>query len=187
MKYTDIHGWFDFEDIYTEMVDKASDGSVFVELGVWMGKSAIFMAETIKNSGKKITFYAVDSWKKEVNFLGSEGVFEKNNGDIFPQFLKNCVDCGVSNYIKPLRMRTELASEFFPPESLDFVFIDAGHDPVPFRMDLDKWLPKIKLGGVCAGHDFYHPPINATLKCALPEHYKYIGKTSGSTWIYYKI
>jgi hypothetical protein len=40
------------------------------------------------------------------------------------------------------------------PESLDFVFIDAGHQYEEVKADLEAWFPKVRKGGVVSGHDY---------------------------------
>jgi hypothetical protein len=45
-----------------------------------------------------------------------------------------------------------------PDESLDFVFIDADHTYEACRADILAWLPKIKLTGWIAGHDYHEFP-----------------------------
>jgi hypothetical protein len=39
-------------------------------------------------------------------------------------------------------------------ESLDLVYLDAGHSYECVKRDLAAWFPKIKKGGVMAGHDY---------------------------------
>jgi hypothetical protein len=46
------------------------------------------------------------------------------------------------------------AAEQFADESLDWVYIDANHGPAFIREDLAAWWPKIKPGGMIAGHDY---------------------------------
>lgn len=46
------------------------------------------------------------------------------------------------------------ASRLFDEASLDFVFIDAGHDVCSVREDLDIWWPKVRSGGLLAGDDY---------------------------------
>lgn len=46
------------------------------------------------------------------------------------------------------------AAKDFEDESLDFVYIDANHDYEHVKEDLHAWTPKVKEGGVVAGHDY---------------------------------
>ena len=42
--------------------------------------------------------------------------------------------------------------------SLDFCFIDADHAYESVSKDIDAWRPKVKRGGILAGHDYIHEP-----------------------------
>lgn len=42
----------------------------------------------------------------------------------------------------------------FPNDSLDFIYLDARHDYDGVKEDIIAWWPKLKMGGVFAGHDF---------------------------------
>jgi hypothetical protein len=46
------------------------------------------------------------------------------------------------------------AAERLPAGCLDFVYIDARHDERSVRQDLELWLPKVRPGGIIAGHDY---------------------------------
>lgn len=146
--YQNIEGWFDFPNLYLFVIN-SFDNAKFVEIGSWLGKSSSFMAVEIANSNKKIDFFCVDTWN------GSE---EHQNEDIiikdelFNTFLKNTEP--VKNYIKTIRKSSEEASKDFEDNSLDFIFIDAGHSYEDVKNDLDKWYPKLKENGIIAGHDF---------------------------------
>ena len=41
-----------------------------------------------------------------------------------------------------------------PDKSLDFVYIDELHEFDPVMMDLIQWSPKVRSGGIVAGHDY---------------------------------
>lgn len=46
------------------------------------------------------------------------------------------------------------ASTKFNDEYFDFVYIDARHDYRSVNADLNAWYPKVKKGGIIAGHDY---------------------------------
>jgi len=64
--YGEIHGWFDYQEVYDIAIGTASDGARFVEVGAWKGRSAAYAGVEIINSGKKITLHVID------HFLGSK-------------------------------------------------------------------------------------------------------------------
>jgi hypothetical protein len=46
------------------------------------------------------------------------------------------------------------SAELFEDESLDFVFIDAGHRYEEVKADIEAWFPKVRKGGIVSGHDY---------------------------------
>ena len=112
------------------------------------------MAEQIISSGKDIKFDCVDTWEgSEEHHKG--GIAEDNDvviGNLFQVFLKNTER--FSDVINPIRLPSKEASKLYNEESLDFVFIDAAHDMKNVLTDIKSWAPKIKKGGIIAGHDY---------------------------------
>jgi GR25 family glycosyltransferase involved in LPS biosynthesis/predicted O-methyltransferase YrrM len=140
--------WFSYPDLYKSMVEKFPSGSKFVEVGSWKGKSSAYMAVEIANSRKEIDFYCVDTWEGSIE--------HKNNTEIsmlYDIFLSNMKP--VESYYTPLKMKSLDAVSRFGDHSLDFVFIDASHEYEDVKADIIAWLPKIKPGGILAGHDYY--------------------------------
>ena len=148
--------WFTFPELYSRMVRKFPSDSTFVEVGSWKGKSAAYMAVEIENSNKDIRFYCVDTW---------EGSVEHDHIDLsnlHQTFLDNMRP--VEHRYIPLKMTSLEASRKFKDNSLDFVFLDASHEYEDVKKDILAWLPKVKPGGVLAGHDYYeggeyHPGV----------------------------
>lgn len=56
------------------------------------------------------------------------------------------------------RMDSVRAAGKFKDGSLDFVYIDGDHSFEGCRRDLEAWWPKVRAGGVIAGHDYYDKP-----------------------------
>lgn len=172
--------WFGFEDVYSKMVSKFGDGSHFVEVGVWKGMSACYMAVEIINSNKNIKFDCVDTWEyvesqTEITEIQYEGLF-----DIFKKNIEP-----VKDNIGVIKSLSWDGAKFFDDESLDFVFIDAAHDYESVKKDLDSWFPKIKKGGIIAGHDYHY---HCGVYPAVNDFFKNIGtiKQINACWLYEK-
>lgn len=53
-----------------------------------------------------------------------------------------------------LKNNTENAAAIIPDSTLDFVYVDARHDYCGTIADIKAWWPKLKAGGIMAGHGF---------------------------------
>lgn len=143
--YHKITGWFSFPNLYTDMVKKLPNGSRLVEVGTYHGCSFSYLVIEAINAKKKFDIVGVDAcpWP-----------------DVEPTFYKN---------MEPLKghYRTLFGGDSFDrakefeDESIDFCFIDANHTYDFVRKDILAYLPKMKKGGVIAGHDYNmsHPGV----------------------------
>jgi predicted O-methyltransferase YrrM len=146
--------WFTYAPFYHYVVQHAIDGASFVEIGSWKGRSASYMAVEIHNSNKKIKFDCIDTWKGSVEHVDDDFV---KQGTLYNEFLKNIEP--VKHIINPIRMESVQACKMYADNSLDFVFIDASHEYEDVKKDIENWLPKVKIGGVIAGHDLSSPGV----------------------------
>lgn len=160
--YQNIQGWFTFSKLYSDMVKKY-DNTDFVEVGTWLGRSAAYMATEIITQQKNINFFCVDTWEGSAEHKQSGLI---NNRDLYTEFLSNISP--IRSNIIPYKTTSLKASALFADESLDFVFIDASHDYENVMQDLKAWYPKVKQGGVFAGHDY---PGWAGVKQAVDEYF----------------
>ena len=53
-----------------------------------------------------------------------------------------------------IRATSAVAAPLFKDGSLDFVYIDAGHDYKSVVEDIKEWLPKVRKGGLICGDDY---------------------------------
>lgn len=177
--YQKIHGWMNYEGLYSDMVKRFPDGSRFVEVGSWVGRSACYLGVEIINSGKNIKLDCVDTW------LGAPELMQEDvivNGTLYSDFIRNIEP--LKDIIKPIRLTSTQASHLYEDESLDFVFLDADHTKEGIEADIICWFPKVKKGGVFAGHDWDYPVIKKALNNYFGE--ENIEVRLPNTWVYYK-
>lgn len=154
--YENIPGWFDFDNIYQVMVQLASNGAHFVEVGTWKGKSAAYMCVEIANSNKQIQFDCIDIWTG----AGTPGEYDADPSvvtqTLYGEFVQNMKPA--EGLYTPVKEWSDKAANQYDDNSLDFVFIDAGHSYENASADIKAWLPKVKNGGFLAGHDYGSAP-----------------------------
>lgn len=142
--------WFNYQNLYSYIVDYFPDKSHFVEIGSWKGRSSSYMAVEIINSGKNIQFDCIDTWMGSEEHVIPE--LESNPDWLYEEFLKYILP--VNHVVNPIRKPSLEAVNLYPDRSLDFVFIDAAHDYINVKKDILSWYPKVKIGGIIAGHDY---------------------------------
>lgn len=174
LTWKDVPGWFSWNDLYDEVAITTPPGSVVVEVGVAFGRSLLYLAHKIKETGKDIKVYAVDPWEPypELYFCWPElyghepvndGEREAYNcrlkhGSIFAAFLYHLYESGLSDIVRVVRAPSIRAARMFfstayiHTYSPHFVYIDGDHREEAVRQDLDSWW------ALCpewmAGHDY---------------------------------
>jgi hypothetical protein len=161
MKWQDVPGWCDFEDVYTEAVECVPSGGHLVELGSAFGKLAALMCFLIESSKKDLRFDAVDSWQKIEDWMVRRPpgdfrheILKKTNGDKYEAFLHFMKETNSLPRVNPIRASFLDALGRYQDRSLDFVFLDGDHTYEGTKKYLRAIVPKIKSGGVVAGHDY---------------------------------
>jgi len=159
--WQDVPGYFDFGDIYDLAVEEAEDGDALVEVGAWFGRSSLYMAQRIKDSGKDLRFYTVDKWHRyhenehlfAPDATGTHAELIRRHGSPFQVFAHFLEQSGLADYVRVMRMGSAEARPFFDTGSLRMVYIDGDHTAEACREDL-RWDIKVQRGGIFAGHDY---------------------------------
>lgn len=163
--YQSIDGWFDFNLFYTSIVDRIPNNFVFVELGVWKGKSlAYFVVEAI-NKNKNGTIYAVDHWlgseEHQKNSWAYDPLVDNVDG-LYNEYNKNI--SSIRQYVQDVRDTSTNASHRFTDKSIDAIFIDASHDYDNVLKDISHWYPKVTDTGIISGHDYDWPQVSSAVR-----------------------
>jgi predicted O-methyltransferase YrrM len=123
-----------------------------VELGVWMGGSAIPIAMALRCLGAG-QLIAVDAWSAEASTSGQVDAHLKWWGDMgvdgheqaFRTFMARLEKHDISaDRCQVVRKRTDEAEV---PASIDVLHHDANHGPQAV-IDIDRWAPSIRVGGI---------------------------------------
>lgn len=148
--------WFSYQQLYSSWIVKIPENGVIVEVGCWRGKSISYLAVELINSNKNINLYAVDTWAGSPEHQNHPLV---QNNTLYENYLNNIKP--VSHVINNIRKESVEAAKQFEDNSIDAVFIDACHSPECVKEDIDAWYPKVKVGGVLAGHDWHSPDVQS--------------------------
>ena len=132
-----------------------------VELGV---REGIFAAQVLKLWPSAQRYVLVDAWTQmydaqygkddfNANFRTtmSQNVTRPSCQETFEKAM-NGGSCGTK--IDVCKSWTHTCADRFASKEFEFIYVDALHDYKGVLRDLEYWWPKLKPGGVIAGHDF---------------------------------
>jgi predicted O-methyltransferase YrrM len=127
-------------------------GLLFAELGFTkgaeIGTERGIYSEVLLKANPKLTLYCVDPWKAYKEYR--EHTTQSKIDEIYKEAIERLkpYNCCI------IRKFSDKAYQDFPDGSLDFVYIDGNHDFTHVSEDLRNWTPKVRSGGIVAGHDF---------------------------------
>ena len=105
--------------------------------------------------------YCVDPWEDQpATYLEQVKFLADCNGDRRRDLRETQKNLALPLQFKTatlLQMRSDEAAPQFQDNSVDLVYIDGDHQREGVQLDVDLWWPKIKPGGILAGHDFICP------------------------------
>jgi len=136
-----------------------------VEIGVNKGETA----QQLHALFPEARLYLIDPWALSVEYSLSGTPISRKGKHYESAYRHVCALFASDPRVTLLRM-TALEALAHVPNNLDLVFIDANHEYFRVRENILSWLPKVRLGGLLAGHD-YDPtiPIFSGVKRAVDE------------------
>jgi hypothetical protein len=143
-----VPGFFDFREVYDDVLDRIANTGTWVEVGSWQGKSIAYAVVESMARSLDIKFHCVDIWKLSDKHKNDQ---LRTDHDLYRAFLHNTAP--IQSHINVIREFSWEAADRFQDASVDFVMIDADHSFEAVAKDLAAWYPKIKKGGIMAGDD----------------------------------
>lgn len=153
--YQTIEGWFNMEKQYLELLENTPEEGIFVELGAYKGKSTSFIVTEMINRNRDIQFYTVDTFQGDSGSTDSkeiEAYKQVDTSKMLDEFIENTKH--LPEKLNVLINNSDLCAKMFEDNSVDTIFIDAGHSYEAVLADLKAWYPKMKNGSTMAGHDY---------------------------------
>ena len=128
----EVDGWMHEEELQVieRLASYVSANGVIVEVGSWLGRSAVAWATSSKPS---VTVYCFDPFHR------------------WDEFVKNTEQ--FSNII-PVKGLVPSESVYEDPRKIDMFFIDASHSNPSDWEIISYFLPLVKPGGYIVGHDY---------------------------------
>lgn len=156
-----ISGWHSHHPWFEEIIGRLKPQRI-LEVGTWLGASALHMAELARQANPQAQVLCVDTWLGSHRDLWMNPEYRKelNLKHGFPQqyfqFLANVVHSGLQEHIFPLPMTSYCATDILEKAGMDFdlIYIDAHHDEEEVIADIRRCYDLLRVGGTMFGDDY---------------------------------
>lgn len=160
MSWDQLPGWYDYQDVYEQAVKEAANFETMVEVGVAFGRSLSHLARMAIDVTKKLRIFGVDpfvdDWDSDKPTWGANHApAGRALGGPYNAMVAMMREHAREEleYVRVVRAPSVMAARMFDDASCFFVFIDGSHHHDDVAADLAAWEPKIRPGGIFAGHD----------------------------------
>ena len=164
-------GWGGDSPLLVEMVARVRP-DVIIEVGSWLGDSAINMANACYKYGVPTAgIVCVDTWLGSAEHRVDPAIMaemELRNGrpTLYEAFLANVLAADMEENIVPFPISSEagaLALDFWHVKA-DLIYLDASHELSLVLLDLIRYREALlNPGGIILGHDFEMPGVKAAV------------------------
>lgn len=159
----------------------------FVEIGCKEGRTTGFILKHVPDS----RVIAIDPWianPAPKNGDATREDYEKwDFAKIEAEFWENLGEHKDRCYMSRNTSEQAALNDFQIPPLSDMVFIDALHDYESVKRDIQLWWPRVRVGGMLAGHDFSHKWPGVERAVAEAFNLLHVGVASDSVWFVIKI
>ena len=132
-----------------EFLECLPKNGIIAEIGVEKGNYASVLLGFLEPT----KFYLIDCWEHQDPLIYADG---KNLKSETQETIYQHVQARFAQNprMEILRQYSQQAAQQFPAEFFDLIYIDANHSYEAVKRDIASWWPKLKKGGVLAGHDY---------------------------------
>jgi hypothetical protein len=179
------------QPLFSKILKEVSIPVIFiVEVGSFMGKSAINIAQTrlTSNSTLRFVLLCIDTWLGGfehwvLDELRQMMDIRYGRPIVYEQFIANIIGNNLTNYIIPYSTTSILGARFLIQKKLfpQIVYLDSAHLEGETYVELELYWLLIQDGGVLIGDDWGWPSVRCDV-LLFTAHNKVNVTVIGSTW-----
>jgi hypothetical protein len=186
-----VQGWNSNEPIFEDLITKIRPRNI-IEVGTWLGGSAINMSKIIKKLNLDTKIYCVDTWLGAEEFwTGAAHTPERNlkckNGypQVYFDFLSNVVKHEVQDIIIPIPNTSFIGSKILKHMGItaDLIYVDGSHEYEDVKLDIINYMDILNSNGVMFGDDIGWGGVNKAVNEILKDDIEII---QNNFWTYQK-
>ncbi len=131
--------------LYDLAVKYIKRNGLAIEIGTWMGASAIILAEICKQKGARLI--SIDLFNNDLH--GKRG-WKGADSNFMSLTLNNLRDLSIHFFTG----ESQKIVSYLQGNIADLIFIDGDHHLPGVKIDIEEYWNKLKVGGLYCGHDY---------------------------------
>jgi hypothetical protein len=181
-----VSGWNSDQPLFRELIEKTQP-TVIIEVGTWLGASAIHMAKICRELGLQTTIYCVDTWLGAEEFWTSKADTEERNlrqkngyPQVYFDFLANVVQHDCQDLIVPIPNTSTIGSIILQDRRVlaDLIYIDGSHEYQDVKTDVLAYKKLLSPKGLMFGDDTGWGSVKMAISEVCPNH-----REIGNFWL----
>ncbi|VVA25534.1 PREDICTED: class I SAM-dependent methyltransferase [Prunus dulcis] len=185
-----VKGWGSKGAVFQNLIQKVQPKTI-IEIGTFLGASAIHMARLTSQLGLKDTqILCLDDFRGWPGFHNRFGGIGLLNGDVLLlyQFMQNVVSVNATETVLPIPFSTGSGLDWLCEMGVygDLIEVDAGHDFNSAWSDIIRAYRLLRPGGVIFGHDYFTAADDHGVRRAVTLFARVYGlkiKLDGQHWV----
>ncbi|WOO39842.1 class I SAM-dependent methyltransferase [Rubellicoccus peritrichatus] len=156
-------GWHSESSVFDKLIADIQPELV-IEVGTWLGASALRMADKLKAQSSDARVLCVDTWLGAAEFWDCQSDPERYEAldikhgfpSVFYQFIANILHAGAQDTVVPFPQTSANAAVWLKKRNITskLIYIDGSHEEADVYADLTAYWPLLEVGGVIFGDDY---------------------------------
>ncbi|KAM1019596.1 hypothetical protein ACFX13_041673 [Malus domestica] len=190
LRHSRIKGWGSKGAVFQNLIQKLKPQTI-IEVGTFLGASAIHMAELTHQFGLNTTqILCLDDFRGWPGFRGRFSDISLLNSDVLLlyQFMQNVVSVNATESVLPVPFSTGAGLDWLCQMGVfgDLIEVDAGHDFISAWSDINRAYRILRPGGIIFGHDYFTAADDRGVRRAVTLFARVYGlkiKLDGQHWV----